>query len=262
MRIFKITFYTIAVFTFSLVIASGCGYRDQKDTLFQVSTINALMEGVLDGGIAFQALKQHGDFGIGTFEGLNGEMVALDGKFYQVKADGKAYPVNDNAKTPFADVKFFKADKSFYINEEMNFEQLRARILQEMKSSNLFYAVKVKGEFKYVKTRSVPKQEKPYLSLTEAVKSQKVFEFHDCLGTAEGFYFPEYVKGVNMPGLHLHFLNDNQDAGGHVLECVVKGVNIEIDEANEFNMNLPLNNDFSKADFSKDIQAALEKAEK
>ena len=39
-------------------------------------------------------------------------MVAVDGKFYQVKTDGKAYPVSPAQKTPFGEVTFFKAEKT------------------------------------------------------------------------------------------------------------------------------------------------------
>ncbi|MDD5668544.1 MAG: acetolactate decarboxylase [Candidatus Omnitrophica bacterium] len=262
---FKKIMYAFAVFIFSCGIAAGCACARPvvyQDTLYQVSTINALMEGVLDGGETIEGLRHKGDFGIGTFEGLDGEMVGLDGEFYQVKADGKVYQAGDTVKVPFANVKFFKTNKDFSIDKETDFEHLKEWISQRMGSKNIFYAVKITGKFSYVKTRSVPKQEKPYVSLMEAVKSQKVFELHDVEGTVVGFYFPEYVKGVNMPGFHFHFLSLGKDAGGHVLDCVARNVTVEIDETNEFDMNVPLNNDFSKADFSKDNRQALEKAEK
>lgn len=49
------------------------------DILYQVSTINALLEGIYDGDTSYGELKQHGDFGIGTFSGLDGGMIELDG---------------------------------------------------------------------------------------------------------------------------------------------------------------------------------------
>jgi acetolactate decarboxylase len=265
MRVFNRFAYAPVGLVFFCVFAQGCdSARDlaHRDNLYQVSTINALMEGVLDAEVNLKALRQHGDFGIGTFEGLDGELAALGGKFYQVKADGKAYLADDSSKSPFANVKFFKADNAFYIDGEVGIEHLKERIYQEMRSKNIFCAVRVTGKFKYVKTRSVPKQNKPYVSLAEAVKSQKVFELHDVEGAGAGFCFPEYVKGINMPGLHMHFLTARRDAGGHVLECVIKGAVVEIDETNELSLYLPLNNNFFRADFSGDIQKALEKAEK
>src|SRR5271154_6482402 len=71
-------------------------------TLFQVSTSTALVQGVYDGVVRVGELKQHGDFGLGTFDGLDGEMLALDGHFYQVQGSGKVSESSDDAKVPFA----------------------------------------------------------------------------------------------------------------------------------------------------------------
>src|SRR4028118_424870 len=77
-------------------------------TLFQTSTIDALLHGEYDGDVDFEELGGRGDFGLGTLEALDGEMVALDGGFYQVKADGRAYEIEPRARTPFAVVTFFE----------------------------------------------------------------------------------------------------------------------------------------------------------
>ena len=55
-------------------------------------------------------LKKHGDFGIGTFDALDGEMIVLDGVVYQAKADGHIYQAADNLTTPFATVTYFDSD--------------------------------------------------------------------------------------------------------------------------------------------------------
>jgi acetolactate decarboxylase len=70
--------------------------------LFQTSTIDALLHGEYDGDVDFAELSGRGDFGLGTLEALDGEMVALDGGFYQVKADGRAHEIDPRARTPFA----------------------------------------------------------------------------------------------------------------------------------------------------------------
>ncbi|NLO29340.1 MAG: alpha-acetolactate decarboxylase, partial [Methanosarcina mazei] len=62
--------------------------NNASDVLYQVSTIDALLLGVYDGVLPVSDLKTHGDFGIGTFDGLEGEMLALDGNYYQIKTDG------------------------------------------------------------------------------------------------------------------------------------------------------------------------------
>src|SRR5580704_8009324 len=82
-------------------------------TLFQVSTSTALVQGVYDGVVRIGDLKQHGDFGLGTFDGLDGEMLALDGHFYQVQSSGKVSESADDAKVPFAVVTTFRAERGF-----------------------------------------------------------------------------------------------------------------------------------------------------
>src|ERR1700674_5135268 len=73
---------------------------DEDKTVFQTSTVDALMEGASSGDMTMGELKTHGDFGLGTFDGLDGEMIELDGKVFQVRADGHAHPVEDSARTP------------------------------------------------------------------------------------------------------------------------------------------------------------------
>jgi hypothetical protein len=76
-------------------------------TLFQISTGTALVEGVHDKAITVGDLRSHGDFGLGTFEGLDGEMVVLDGHFYQAHFDGRITEAPDSAAVPFAVVTNF-----------------------------------------------------------------------------------------------------------------------------------------------------------
>src|SRR6202453_1873392 len=71
-------------------------------TLFQVSTSTALVKGVYNGVVTVGELKQHGDLGLGTFDGLDGEMLALDGHFYQVHGSGEVSEPGGDAKVPVA----------------------------------------------------------------------------------------------------------------------------------------------------------------
>jgi acetolactate decarboxylase len=68
---------------------------NQVHEIFQSSTINALLEGMYNGDLTLGEFRKHGDFGLGTLNALNGERVALDGKFFQVKSDGFFHPINN-----------------------------------------------------------------------------------------------------------------------------------------------------------------------
>ena len=220
---------------------AGCsGSPETNDILFQISTINALLDGDYRGSMTFGELKRHGTFGLGTFDKLDGEMIGLEGDFYQIKADGVAYPVPDSMTTPFAVVTVFDAEKSFPSQNGMDYEGLQDYLEEAIPDKDIFYAVKIDGTFKYIKTRSVPKQQEPYPPLVEVVKEQTVFEFHDVRGTIVGFRCPDSVKGgVNVPGYHLHFITEDRKAGGHLLACQLGDATIAIDYTSEFYMVLP-----------------------
>ena len=233
--------------------------EDPNDILFQSSVIAALEQGVFDGSMTYEELSGHGDFGLGTFNSLDGEMVEIDGQFYQVKADGKVYPVNLSMKTPFAAVAFFRPD------EEMNFiasgtipsnlTQLQSYLGNRMPSENIFYAIRIDGVFDYIKARSVPAQAKPYPTLNEAIENQSIFEMYNQSGTLVGFWSPGYASGMDMAGYHFHFLNEEKNAGGHVLDLRLKNATVALDYIPEFFLNLPNDGEFLQADLS---ETALE----
>lgn len=210
---------------------------ENRDALYQISTFNTFSIGEYDGTINFGELAKHGDFGIGTLNGLNGEMIALNGVFYQVPVDGKPVQVNPSALTPYATVTFFDADQTFHVNN-LNYSELTSYINQVLPDNEAIYAIKVSGTFDYAKTRSVPIQTQPYPTLSEAVSHQAVFDLMNVSGTAAGFYFPESMSGVDFVGYHLHFLTDDRTAGGHLLDCTIRNATIELDCMKEYSLVL------------------------
>ncbi len=208
-------------------------------TLFQTSTIDALLDGNYDGDLTFADLEERGDLGLGTLDALDGEMIALDGTFYQIRADGKAYPVEGQTKTPFAVVTFFEPGTTRSLDETTDLSDLCARVDRLTRENNTCCAVRVDGRFQYVKTRSVPRQRKPYPPLVEVVKYQPVFELHDVQGSLVGFRFPDYAQGLNVAGYHFHFITADRTAGGHVLECRLAEGELRIDREADLRVELP-----------------------
>jgi len=255
-----ITYFLLLIATLS---TGGCAALQQdQDTLFQISTINALLDGDYTGSMTFGELKRHGTFGLGTVDKLDGEMIGLEGQFYQIKTDGVAYPVPDSMTTPFAVVTVFDADRTLPSQDGMDYEGLQSYLDEAIPDKSIFYAVKIDGTFNYIKTRSVPKQQKPYPPLVKVVKEQTIFEFHDVQGTIVGFRCPDSVKGVNVPGYHLHFITADRTAGGHLLACQLQDATIGIDYTSEFYMVLPQHESGQqKSDLSKDRSEDLKKVE-
>lgn len=242
-----------------VVFLIGCG--PQADGLYQYSTINSLLEGVYDGELTCSQLLTHGDFGLGTFNGLDGEMVVVDGKVYKIKTDGDAYEMPADEKTPFAVVTFFEPDSIVEIesNNDWTLEKLLAR---NVPPSNLIQAIRVEGTFKYIKVRSVPRQTSPYARLIEVVKHQSVFELRNVRGTVLGFSLPAYMKALNVPGYHFHFITDDRTQGGHVLLCRPGDVLLKVDKIARIHVDLPQSGDFLKADLNEEKADELHKVEK
>jgi acetolactate decarboxylase len=233
------------------------------DVLYQVSTIDALMQGVFDGVQPVGELKKHGDFGIGTFDALDGEMIVLDGVVYQAKADGRIYMVADSQTTPFATVTYFKRDHVATTDMPMNSSVFASTMEKRLPTGNMIYAVRMHGTFPAMKVRAIPAQKEPYPTLAEAAKNQSVYTYSGTTGTVIGFYTPVFFKSVNVAGYHLHYLSDDHATGGHILDLTVPaGTTVEYDITPGFAMALPTSGDFTGVDLSKDLTGELAKVEK
>jgi acetolactate decarboxylase len=244
-----------------LLLASGCATAP-KNTLMQVSTIDALLAGAYDGQMTLGELRKHGNLGIGTFDALEGEMIVIDHKVYQARADGSVRQMPDDATTPFAAVVNFNADQTSKISGPLAAEALQTEIDKLAPNKNLFLAVRVDGNFSAMKVRSVPKQEKPYPPLAEVTQNQAVFEYTNVSGTVLGFRCPAFVKGVNVPGYHLHFISADRKSGGHILDFKINDAELKLDTCNRFFMVLTEKAQFNALDLSQDRSAELEKVEK
>lgn len=246
-----------------VILLSGCAKEETEipeQTLVQVSTINALMQGVYDGVTNLSDLSKWGDFGIGTFNTLDGEMLLIDGTFYQIKADGHIYKPEPTVQTPFSTVTFFDPEVRYNV-ASCSYHKLKETIDRLMLSQNLFYAIKLHGTFHSIKTRSVPAQTKPYPPLVEVTAHQPTFEAQSITGTLGGFYCPAFVTGINVPGYHLHFVSDDEKFGGHVLELELENGVLELDQINNFKLLLPGEGGFLNTDLNGDLSKDLEKVE-
>lgn len=253
--------YVLILAVFNLIISCSAPIKNNQ-SIYQISTINALLEGYYDGETTIGSLKKKGNFGIGTFNNLDGELLAIDGTFYQIKSDGKVYLTNDSTKSPFAAVTNFKEDISKSITTPMNFHQLETFLDSILPGLNLMYAIKIYGEFDNIKTRSVARQQKPYQPLVEIVKTQDTFTFNKVSGTLVGFRLPEYMRGVNVPGYHFHFITEDKTKGGHLLDCTTKNINISIDSIRNFELSLPANEEFNQLQIGNKKKEELDKVER
>ena len=220
------------------LLVSGCRTIPQKDTIYQLSTVNALIGGAYDSDTAYSEVLQHGNFGIGVFNGLDGEMILLDGQIYQMKADGKVYKPKQSIKTPFATICQFTADKKITIQEGTDYNALKEIIDSYIPDQSQFCAIKINGRFKAIKTRRIPRQKKPYPPIQYISKNAPIFDLTNVSGTIIGFRNPSYAKGILSTGYHLHFIADDKSQGGHVMSLEVEKAECELDFINKLNLIL------------------------
>lgn len=211
----------------------------EPHVLFQASTIGALLDGAFEGDLSFAELAEHGDLGLGTLNGLDGEMIALDGRFLRADVDGRIGEIDPSALTPFAVVTRFSPTVSFDLDGPLDHHAFLKKVNRLAPPGSPSCAIRADGEFEVVHARSVPRQQPPYRTLAEAAADQHEFDFHDVEGTLVGFRFPDYAEGIELPGFHLHFVDAAHERGGHVLACRPRHLHVQIDHASDLHMELP-----------------------
>lgn len=230
--------------------------------LFQASTIGALLDGAYDGDLSFAELAEHGDLGLGTLNALDGEMIALDGRFYRTDADGHLAEIRPDARTPFAAVAWFEPAIERPLEGPIEHQRFLATLDELIGDPEVTCAIRVDGEFELVRARSVPRQEPPYRPLAEVVSDQHVFELAEARGSLIGFRFPPYAEGLEVSGYHLHFATADLKRGGHVLECRPRGVVARLEPSAELHVELPPDVDLDAPQLDEATRSALERVER
>jgi acetolactate decarboxylase len=229
-------------------------------TLFQVSNSTALTQGVFDGAVSIRELKKHGDFGLGTFDGLDGEMIALEGVFYRADTGGNVTVADDKELAPFAVITEFPDEPPFALPTIASFTDLAEQLDAHRQSDNLFYAVRLDGQFARIKARSIGRQPEG-ATLAEAAAGQTEFTFTGVDATLVGFWTPAYARTINIAGWHVHALTVDRLRGGHVLDVVATGLQVRLAEVADVRMALPATEEFLEADLTQDLSAQLATAE-
>ncbi|MBU1026288.1 MAG: acetolactate decarboxylase [Candidatus Margulisbacteria bacterium] len=211
---------------------------NNNETLFQLASYQAFSQGEFDGQTTINNLSQYGDFGFGAADSLDGEIILVDGTFYQVKLDGSAYSVASDQKSPFMMMTFFQPDQFIVTDEAMDLHHLKKYLDNAVQNKKNFQAIRIDGLFKYIKTLNFAKQGKPYSPLAKILKDQTSLEFHNIKGTILGFRVPNGLNNVSPSGYNFYFITKDRKAGGRLVNCSLEDISIAIDQTPEFNLNL------------------------
>lgn len=229
-------------------------------TLFQISTTGALVAGVFDSEMTVGEILENGDFGLGTFANLDGEMVVLDGKVYRMKGNGVVSEAGPDAAAPFAVVTWFSPQTDVVIDPVADYEELQKRCDTTRRSGNIFYAIRLDGRFNHIKTRAV-NPPSAGSRLIDAAKAQSVFDFNDIDGTLVGIWSPGFSSAFSVAGYHFHFISSDRSHGGHLLEVEADRLALRVEALTEFHLALPASEAFLKADLTKNTADELAFAE-
>lgn len=235
----------------------------KTNVLYQHGTLALLVPGLLAGTITLKELMEHGDTGIGTGEGLNGEVVIIEGKPYQFDSFGHANLLKEDFTLPFANA-HFSAYQSIGQLTGADSTKFAAAGLNNRPNSNTFFSILAKGTFSYIKTRAVVKSERPFDTLAATAKKQSIFEAHDVQGTLLSYYSPELFHGAAVAGYHNHFIADDLSIGGHVLDFQIKQAKLFKQVFDTLEQHLPVDNqEFMEHDFDVDgdLGEVISKAE-
>ena len=219
----------------------------EDNHIYQYSLLNALMDGVCETGIPVSKLALKGNQGLGTFVRMNGELIFLDGKVYQLEAEGKIREADDDDQVPFA-------VSTQFVSQQTREIQLRDKddidnVLNDFNdhAANLFMTYRINGHFEYLKSRTVRGQEYKGQPLAELGKKQSVEAYENIDVTIIGFRTPKNWQGFGVAGEHLHFITNDRKAGGHVLEMKADKVEMQMAVVSNVHVELPTSDDFNAA---------------
>ncbi|MDR2977236.1 MAG: acetolactate decarboxylase [Streptococcaceae bacterium] len=209
--------------------------------LFQFNTLASLMSGFYDGQITVADIKKRGDFGIGSFDQVNGEMIVLDGVVYQAKGEGgiQVTVAEPNQTAPYVAVNKQQTDVQFEIIESHESDEVEQMIEAHLTSRNLFHSVKIHGNFSRLKIRMATKTPSG-IGFDVVSAHQAEYELTNLAGTIVGFWTPSLFHGVSLGGFHLHFISDDKTIGGHVYDFSLEEASVELGQIDKIEQKFPI----------------------
>jgi len=226
----------------------------------QTSSIDALLHGAYEGDLSFAELSRHGDFGLGTVQHLDGEMLCVDGEFLQVRADGSVHSIAPEMLTPFAVMCYFKPEASYTLVEALSWEDLQLQF-QQISNDDLIQAFRIEALLDWVGLRSVPRQYPPYPPLSEVTAVQTAWRVEQVSGTIIGFRFPTALQGIEVAGIHLHFISEDHKIGGHVTDLLLHSGVLQVQQLSELHVEVPQGVHVAAEDTSRETADAIRAVE-
>lgn len=249
----------------AVIFNTAAAATPDRETINQIALLQSLTLGYFDGTTTVTELKTLGDTGLGTFDGLNGELIMLDGTVYRANQNCELTAADAKATVPFANVTFFDRDFALRLRDIADKNALEARLNEavDKRGRNVFYMVRLTADFNEILVRSEAAQKKPYPTLVEALAAtQQERTLRNTTGTIVGLYCPPQMQSLNATGWRFHFVSSDKKFGGHVLELNLRTGEAQFDKTDSFSMRLPAKKNFNELNLGQDLSADINSAEK
>ncbi len=215
------------------------GLRHTRGDIVQVHTISTLMEGRYDGEVTVGDLRGRGSFGIGTLQGLDGEVVVLDGEFWNIGTDGVARVPPDDALVPFAVLTELDDPVTSTVDGPLPRAEFEAELHRRLPDPDACWAVVATSRFTDVTFRSVARQTPPYRPFAEVLLTDEVLLHGTLDATLVGFCFPDWASELDVPGFHFHMLSDDHATGGHVYDYTAGTTQVTLSRCRSMHLEVP-----------------------
>lgn len=259
---FRICLFILFSYNACPAFAQSADSLGRDNNLFSAGHAGGFVGGLYDAFYPYKQLEQKGDFGLGAPANLDGELMMLNGKYYQTRYTGITTQLADTGKTPYATVCFFRPGKVIHVKDKLTKAQLFKLLDSVLNNQNGMYAIHISGNFKYVKTRAFPPvTQRPYTPIAAMLDKQQFFEFNALQGDLIGFKLPEFLAGPAISGYHFHFLSADKVKGGHMTDLITGDITIEIETLNSFTLNVPQTTDFRNYNFKNNNAADIKSVE-
>ncbi len=215
------------------------------NVLWQSLPSSAFKQGLYGPALTVGDARRHGDFGVGEYELLDGEVTGVDGAFFRQTAEGKLLPLADHERLCFASVTRFRPIGRLDLAGPQTETTVQPLFLEAFKTSNTIFAMRIDGFFESVTATAIPRQACPCLTFDKV--GHTPFSFSQLDGTLVAFYTPAYLAQTAIGGFHFHFLAADRTGGGHVTGFTLRQGVAQWQRIETFALHLPRSEAFDNA---------------
>jgi acetolactate decarboxylase len=199
----------------------------------------AFKTGLYDGITRIRDAKEHGNFGVGQFAALDGELIVSDGCFYRARADGSVGLADEADELCFAQLCYYEPHQHWDAPADLDDRSFGAFLSEKLTFRNSFCAFRIIGVFAAVVPTAPPAMTKPYPKFDAVPALRKSFPVSNIKGCMVGYYSPAFEAEDGIPGYHFHFISDDRLSGGHVTSFALASGQVDATRINELILTLP-----------------------